>query len=204
MRQSKVIGITGSIAAGKSTVCRYLEERYNIYRLDADQVGHEMIERPNIVKELTNAFGTSILDTVGKIDRRALGGLVFTDPEKLARLNAITHPAICREIEERIRSRRDPLILLEAIELLRTPLKALAGEIWVVWAEDTVRVRRIMARQGLSEAEAWDRVRGQWPQENYKKAADVLIDGGPMILSFKSLPSRADSRWKRCIDFWTG
>ena len=178
MRQSKVIGITGSIAAGKSTVCRYLEERYNIYRLDADQVGHEMIERPNIVKELTNAFGTSILDTVGKIDRRALGGLVFTDPEKLARLNAITHPAICQEIEERIRSRRDPLILLEAIELLRTPLKALAGEIWVVWAEDTVRVRRIMARQGLSEAEAWDRVRGQWPQENYKKAADVLIDGG--------------------------
>lgn len=178
MRQSKVIGITGSIAAGKSTVCRYLEERYNIYRLDADQVGHEMIERPNIVKELTNAFGTSILDTVGKIDRRALGGLVFTDPEKLARLNAITHPAICREIEERIRSRRDPLILLEAIELLRTPLKALAGEIWVVWAEDTVRVRRIMARQGISEAEAWDRVRGQWPQENYKKAADVLIDGG--------------------------
>ena len=178
MRQSKVIGITGSIAAGKSTVCRYLEERYNIYRLDADQVGHEMIERPNIVKELTNAFGTSILDTVGKIDRRALGGLVFTDPEKLARLNAITHPAICREIEERIRSRRDPLILLEAIELRRTPLKALAGEIWVVWAEDTVRVRRIMARQGLSEAEAWDRVRGQWPQVNYKKAADVLIDGG--------------------------
>lgn len=178
MRQSKVIGITGSIAAGKSTVCRYLEERYGIYRLDADQVGHEMIERPNIVKELTNAFGTAILDTAGRIDRRALGGMVFTDPEKLALLNSITHPAICREIEERIRSRRDPLILLEAIELLRTPLKALVGEIWVVWAEDTVRVRRIMARQGLSEAEAWDRVRGQWPQENYKKAADVLIDGG--------------------------
>lgn len=178
MRQSKVIGITGSIAAGKSTVCRYLEERYGIYRLDADQVGHEMIERPNIVKELTNAFGTAILDTAGRIDRRALGGMVFTDPEKLALLNSITHPAICREIEERIRSRRDPLILLEAIELLRTPLKVLAGEIWVVWAEDTVRVRRIMARQGLSEAEAWDRVRGQWPQENYKKAADVLIDGG--------------------------
>ncbi len=178
MRQSKVIGITGSIAAGKSTVCRYLEERYGIYRLDADQVGHEMIERPNIVKELTNAFGTAILDTAGRIDRRTLGGMVFTDPEKLALLNSITHPAICREIEERIRSRRDPLILLEAIELLRTPLKALAGEIWVVWAEDTVRVRRIMARQGLSEAEAWDRVRGQWPQENYKKAADVLIDGG--------------------------
>ena len=178
MRQSKVIGITGSIAAGKSTVCRYLEERYGIYRLDADQVGHEMIEHPNIVKELTNAFGTAILDTAGRIDRRALGGMVFTDPEKLALLNSITHPAICREIEERIRSRRDPLILLEAIELLRTPLKALAGEIWVVWAEDTVRVRRIMARQGLSEAEAWDRVRGQWPQENYKKAADVLIDGG--------------------------
>ena len=188
MRQSKVIGITGSIAAGKSTVCRYLEERYGIYRLDADQVGHEMIERPNIVKELTNAFGTAILDTAGRIDRRALGGMVFTDPEKLALLNSITHPAICREIEERIRSRRDPLILLEAIELLRTPLKALAGEIWVVWAEDTVRVRRIMARQGLSEAEAWDRVRGQWPQENYKKAADVLIDGGqPLEEMFRFL-----------------
>ena len=185
-RSVPVIGITGSIASGKSTAGRYLEEKCAVRRIDADQVAHKVLEEPAIVKELTNAFGKDILDKAGKIDRARLGNIVFSDPEALARLNGITHPPVCRKIQAEIEAFRldpgnSPFLLLEAIELLRTPLKDMVDEIWVVWAEDRVRVRRVMERQHLTEEEAWARVRSQWPQEKYKAAADVLIDGGGTV-----------------------
>lgn len=185
-RPVPVIGITGSIASGKSTASRYLEERWAVRRIDADQVAHEILAKPAIVKELTNAFGKDILDKAGKIDRTRLGSIVFSDPEALARLNAITHPPVCRKIQADIEAFRQnpgdsPFLLLEAIELLRTPLKDMVDQVWVVWAEDRVRVGRVMQRQHLKEEEAWARVRSQWPQEKYKAAADVLIDGGGTV-----------------------
>ena len=185
MKQSKVIGITGSIAAGKSTVCSYLEEKYGVRRLDADKTGHEVIMRPEVVKELTKAFGKAILDSAGVVNRKALGSIVFADPHKLQLLNQITHPVICDEIRCRIQEFRQnpdaPIFMLEAIELLRTPLKDMVEENWVVWADDEVRVQRIMKRQNLDEQEARNRVQSQWSQENYKAAADVLIDGGGTV-----------------------
>lgn len=123
-------------------------------------MAHKVLEEPAIVKELTNAFGKDILDKAGKIDRARLGNIVFSDPEALARLNGITHPPVCRKIQADIEAFRldpgnSPFLLLEAIELLRTPLKDMVDEIWVVWAEDRVRVRRVMERQHLTEEEAW-------------------------------------------------
>lgn len=185
MKQSKVIGITGSIASGKSTVCVYLEEKYGVRRLDADKAGHEVITRPEVVKELTNAFGKAILDSAGMVDRKALGSIVFADPDKLQMLNQITHPVICEDIRCKIQQYREqpdaPMFMVEAIELLRTPLKDMVEENWVVWADDEVRVQRIMKRQNLSEEQARNRVKSQWSQENYKAAADVLIDGGGTV-----------------------
>lgn len=192
-----VIGITGSIASGKSTVSRYLEERYGVRRIDADQVAHEVLREADVVLELTNAFGKDILDEAGGVDRSRLGSIVFSDPGALTRLNRLTHPRVCQKIEQDVQAYRTapgqaPFLILEAIELLRTPLKSLTDQIWVVWAEDKVRVRRVMERQHLSEEEAWARVRGQWPQENYKAAADVLIDGGGSV---ETLRRRLDQLW---------
>lgn len=180
--RAKVIGITGAIASGKSTAALYLKEHYGAARIDADRVGHEVLEMPKVVAELTKAFGEGILDQAGKVDRKALGHIVFEDPAMLERLNAITHPVICSEIEKRIRRFRfrsggAPCLMLEAIELLRTPLKDLVDEVWVVWADEEAREERIMLRQGLSREEARARIRAQWPQENYIAAADCLIDG---------------------------
>ena len=186
MRPSKVIGVTGTIASGKSTACRYLEEHYGMRRIDADQVGHEVTQSSEVVRELTKAFGKAILDNAGKLDRRSLGRIVFQDPDSLSRLNEITHPVICQQIAEEVqRFRKDPgevpCLLLEAIELLRTPLVDLFDEVWVVWAEDEIRVRRVMQRQNLTREEAEDRVRGQWSQDSYMAAADVLIDGSGRV-----------------------
>lgn len=186
MRPSKVIGVTGTIASGKSTACRYLEEHYGMRRIDADQVGHEVTKSPEVVRELTKAFGKAILDSAGKLDRRRLGRIVFRDPDSLKRLNEITHPVICQQIAEEIkRFRKDPgkmpCLLLEAIELLRTPLVDLVDEVWVVWAEDEIRIQRVMQRQNLTREEAEERVWGQWYQDSYMAAADVRIDGSGSI-----------------------
>ncbi len=186
MRPSKVIGVTGTIASGKSTACKYLEERYGLRRIDADLVGHEVLKSPEMVRELTKAFGEAILDTDGTLSRKRLGQIVFGDPKSLRRLNELTHPVICRRIAEEVHAFREeeegpPVLLLEAIELLRTPLLELVEETWVVWAEDEIRIRRVMQRQNLSRKEAEERVLGQWPQESYKAAADVLIDGSGSV-----------------------
>ena len=135
---------------------------------------------------MTKAFGEAILDTDGTLSRKRLGQIVFGDPKSLRRLNELTHPVICRRIAEEVHAFREeeegpPVLLLEAIELLRTPLLELVEETWVVWAEDEIRIRRVMQRQNLSRKEAGERVLGQWPQESYKAAADVLIDGSGSV-----------------------
>ncbi|HIR36124.1 MAG TPA: dephospho-CoA kinase [Candidatus Faecimorpha stercoravium] len=200
MRPSKVIGVTGTIASGKSTACRYLEEHYGIKRIDADQVGHEVTRSSEVVRELTKAFGKAILDSAGKLDRKSLGRIVFRDPDSLKQLNEITHPVICQQIEEEVKRFREdpgevPCLLLEAIELLRTPLLDLVDEVWVVWAEDEIRVRRVMQRQNLTREEAEDRVRGQWSQDSYMAAADVLIDGsGSVEALYRELDRKVTER----------
>lgn len=128
MKQNKpVIGITGTIAAGKSTVSRYFRDAYGIPIIDADAVGHEVLSECPVKQELTKAFGSDILDAdQGQVDRRKLGAIVFADAKALTRLNAITHPVICIRIEEAIGRTQEaepeaPFLLVEAIELLRSP-----------------------------------------------------------------------------------
>ena len=177
MKQNKpVIGITGTIAAGKSTVSRYFRDAYGIPIIDADAVGHEVL--------LTKALGSDILDAdQGQVDRRKLGAIVFADAKALTRLNAITHPVICIRIEEAIGRTQEaepeaPFLLVEAIELLRSPLKDMVREVWTVCADPRVRIRRIMKRQNLTEAEAVARVQSQWSDEEYRRRAAVVFDGG--------------------------
>lgn len=177
-----VIGITGTIASGKSTVCSYLQKEYGAVMIDADKVGHAVLQEPSMIRSLTGQFGESILSGDRQsIDRKALGRIVFADPEKLLLLNSLTHPRICERIREQIAAiaseKTDAVILLEAVELLRSPLRELVSEVWVVWAEENVRLERVMRRDGLSREDAKCRLAGQWPQEEYKKAADWLIDG---------------------------
>ena len=185
MKQNKpIIGITGTIAAGKSTASRYFHNTYGIPIIDADVVGHAVLEEEVVRQELTKVFGRDILDAEhGQVDRRRLGRIVFADPEALKRLNAITHPAICVRIGEAIAKIEEeepgaPFLLVEAIELLRSPLQDIVREVWVVCADPQVRVRRIMKRQNRTEADALARVNSQWSDEEYGRRASVIFDGG--------------------------
>ena len=175
MKPSKyVIGLTGTIASGKSTTAKYLEKAYQIPRIDADLAAREVVEE--LKYELAEEFGSEIL-VDGQLSRPKLGSIVFADGEKLKKLNAMTHPATCRKIQKWIEAQEAPVVLVEAIELLRSELKDMVSTIWVVYAAPQIRVQRMMQERGLSEEEAKKRVASQWDDATYQAQANEVLDG---------------------------
>ncbi len=169
-----VIGLTGTIASGKSTTAKYLEKAHQIPRVDADLVAREVVEKMKY--ELAAEFGSEIL-VDGQLSRPKLGSIVFADGEKLKKLNAMTHPATCRRIQQWIEEQETEIVLVEAIELLRSELKDMVSTVWVVYAKPEIRVQRMMIERGLSEVEAKKRVASQWDDATYQAQADRVLDG---------------------------
>ena len=156
----EVIGLTGQIASGKSTVSAYLRQK-GFAVVDADEIAHEVIRRGGrAYAAVVRQFGTEFVGADGEIDRRKLGQAVFADPEKLAQLNAITHPCICAEIRARLAAQRGT-VFLDAPLLVQAGLDTLCGEIWQVTAADDIRLGRIQVRDGLDADEARARMQSQ-------------------------------------------
>ena len=169
-----VIGLTGTIASGKSTTARYLEKEHGIPRVDADLVAREVVEE--MKDQLAEVFGSEIL-VDGQLSRPKLGSIVFADGEKLKQLNAMTHPATCEKIRQWIEAQQETIVLVEAIELLRSELKDMVDTVWVVYAAPEIRVQRMMNERSLSEEEARKRVASQWDDATYQAQADQVLDG---------------------------
>ena len=187
---TRVIGLTGGIGSGKSTVSRFLAELGAVI-IDADKIGHE-IYRPDTDtwRQLVKTFGSGILVPDNTIDRKKLGAIVFGDKQELQRLNAIIHPQITQEIKKRIeecRRRAVKVIVLDAPVLLEANAKNLVDEIWVVVADDGNVIKRAASRTGLSEQQIRDRVRSQLSNTERTKDARVVInnDGSPEDLRGK-------------------
>lgn len=159
-----VIGITGLIASGKSEVRKILES-HGFYGIDADKVGHRVLENDQeCVEALINAFGEDIArqEAAGRtvIDRGRLGQLVFSDPDKLRLLDQITHPRISEVIRGMIRE-AGKAVVLEAVKLMQAGTKDLCDAVWLVEAPEAVRIERLMTSRGLSEAMARGRIESQ-------------------------------------------
>lgn len=174
-----VIGLTGGIASGKSTVAAFLREA-GVPVIDADQLGRMVLERDTeAYRQTVSLFGDDILDAEGNIDRQLLGGKVFNDPEARARLESITHPAIANLAKrglELIAERGEPLAVYEAALLVETGIyKGLAALIVVSCSVET-QVARLTARDGLGSAAAAARIASQYPLEEKLKVADHVID----------------------------
>ena len=175
---TRVIGLTGGIGSGKSTVSRYLAELGAII-IDADKVGHEAY-RPNtdVWRELVKTFGKEILAEDNTIDRKKLGSRVFGNPEELKRLNAIVHPYMFEIVKERIddcRHKGIKVVILEAALLFEAEWTSLVDEVWVVTADETNVVKRTMARAGLPEEHVRSRIRSQMQGEARIRRAQVVI-----------------------------
>lgn len=177
----KIIGLTGGTGSGKGFVSERLKAR-KAYVIDADAVAHEIIEKGRpAYKEIVDYFGSEILDEDGNILRRKLGNIVFSDKDKLAFLNSCTHKYINMEIMRIIEEVKPQTNVYSAI-IIDAPLLAEAGlvdicdDIWVVYADSEVRVKRIMERDSISEEQARNRIASQRSWEEYKELGAVIID----------------------------
>ena len=176
----RVIGLTGPIGAGKSTVAGMLRE-LGAKVIDADAVVHDEQSRGTVgYSAIVQAFGTHVLGEDKEIDRAKLAAEVFADPKKLARLERIMHPrVIARILQARKMLKDGDVMVVEAIKLLESDLRRACDEIWVVLAPRALQLERLQAR-GLPKAEAEMRLLRQKSEEEFRAAADVVIvnDGG--------------------------
>ena len=184
----KVIGLTGGIGSGKSTVAGFLAG-LGATVIDVDKVWHEALKPDTeIWQKIVAAFGTEILTPSREIDRKKLGKIVFGNPEALARLNNIVHPWMYKTVKAQLgeyRRRGVKVVVLELPLLVEVPLSMRAGEpslsdevdeVWVTVAPESTVLRRLKDKSGLSEPEALARIRSQLPSEERIKHADVIID----------------------------
>jgi dephospho-CoA kinase len=184
----KVIGLTGGIGSGKSTVSGFLAE-LGATIIDVDRVWHEAL-KPDTEpgRGVVAAFGKEILAPDGGIDRKRLGEIVFASPEALARLNNIMHPWMYKMVKAQLdeyRRRGVRVVVLEAPLLIEVPLFMRAGkpslsdeldEVWVTVAPESVVLKRMKEKSGLSEEQTLARIRSQLSSEEREKHADVVID----------------------------
>jgi len=174
----EVIGLTGGIASGKSTVAARLRER-GVPIIDADQVAREVVEpgEPSL-DNLRRTFGDEILNPDGSLDRKALGAIVFADPQKLMALNAITHPAILARVGQRLvelRREGHPWVVYEAALVIENGLAPGMGSLVVVACDPERQVARVMARDGLDEDQARSRLAAQTDNATREAQAEFMV-----------------------------
>lgn len=170
-----VIGVTGGIASGKSTVCKILASKGFVH-IDADDVAHDVLDLPDVIGRIAEIFGNDVLyvpeDQRGplKVDRKALGRIVFADHEKMDILEKITHPEVARLIREQVASDPDKDYVIEAIALVSSGIIEICDELWVVYVEPEQQIKRLMESRNLSYEEALDRLKSQedhdWNEQN--------------------------------------
>lgn len=194
-----VIGLTGGPGTGKSTVAAMLARR-GAAVIEADRLGHQAYAPGTAGWEaVVRAFGPEVIAPDGTIDRRRLGALVFSDPEKLRRLNAIIHPEIRRLITvqlEKFRREGVRVVVIEAALLFEAGWDDLVDEVWVTTAPPDVAAARYAARTGLPEAEVRQRVAAQLDAAEKARRADRIIDTSG---SLANVERQVDRLWNELL-----
>jgi dephospho-CoA kinase len=188
-----VIGLTGNIATGKSTVAAMLE-RLGACVIDADRLAHwTMRAGTGVNAGIAARFGADVLTRDGEIDRRRLGAIVFADAVALRDLEALVHPAVVKETLRRLQACQRAVAVVEAIKLLEAEMQRYCRAIWVVTSPRAVQMERLVRTRGLSEAEAILRIDAQPPQEDKVARADVVIDNGGNL----------EDTWRQVVRAWS-
>ena len=193
----KVIGLTGGIGSGKSTVSQFLAELGAVI-LNADAVGHEAFKPDTeIWHKVVAAFGRQVLTPTGNIDRKKLGEIVFGNPESLSRLNQVMHPWMYDRVKaklEEYRRQGTRVVVLEAPLLLEAGWTPLVDEVWVTTAPEATILKRLEERNGMSQAESLTRIHSQLSSRKRIKHADVVINTD---CDLDELKSRVKELWQR-------
>ncbi len=174
------IGLTGSIAVGKSFVCEVLREA-GCAVIDADRTAREVVKSGTTgLDEIVRNFGSSILTADGELDRKKMGDIVFADATKRNLLNSIVHPRVSEAQNHWMAEREseDPnrIVFVDAALMIESGGYKRFNKLIVVWCESALQLQRLMLRDNLSETDAKKRIAAQMPQDEKKRFADYLID----------------------------
>lgn len=193
----KLIGLTGSIASGKSTVAALLKEKGAVV-IDADQIAKEVVERGKpAYQTIVKQFGEDILKPDRSIDRAKLAGVVFNDPEKLSLLNSIVHPEVMADIKDKLddyaKNAPESIVVLDIPLLIEVGFHKNCDLTVVVSADKDIRLKRLLEK-GLSQDEAQARINAQSNKEGLESEADIVIENNSTI---KDLQEKVDEIWER-------
>ena len=174
------VGLTGSIAVGKTFVAGVLREN-GLHVLDADNTARVVVARGTAgLGRIVETFGTNILTSDGDLDRKKLGAIVFADPEKRAQLNAIVHPLVFDAQDRWIRSiyteERNAIVVVDAALMIESRGYHRFNKIIVVWCDAAIQLQRLMERDSLDAETAKMRIAAQMSQDEKKQHADYLIE----------------------------
>jgi len=189
-----VVGLTGGVATGKSTVAG-LFHRCGALVIDADQLARQVVEPGKPAwRDIVRTFGKSILRSDGSIDRQALGAIVFQSPRKLRRLEQMIHPRVARlqtRLTKTIAERRPNAVVIYEVPLLfEAGVDARVDEIIVVSADRRTQIERLTRRTGLPRAQVLRRINSQMPLARKRRMAGIVLDGTMPLSKLKRMVGR--------------
>jgi dephospho-CoA kinase len=196
-RVAFLLGLTGNIACGKSTVGQLLADRYGAEYVDADRLVHALYAAGSPeTATIAARFGQDLLRDDGTIDRRRLGDVVLADRDALRDLERILDPGVSQAISERLASTSTRVVVLDAIRLIEAGLAERCDAIWIVLCKRDAQMQRLQASRGLSAEQAGLRIAAQPPADEKVRHADVVIinDG-----SLEDLSAQVDAAWHRTV-----
>ena len=192
-----LIGLTGNIGSGKSTVLRMLEQ-LGAKAVNADVLVHEVMSKGTTVwQAIVDTFGEEVLADEGEIDRKKLGSLVFKDHEALERLENIVHPAVDELFREIVQRSEEAVIAVEAIKITESGAYGELDALWLVTCPAEERLRRLLETRDVNEEDIERRLRSQMSPEKQAELADVVIDnGGTLQQTWEQVEREWDKIWE--------
>lgn len=191
----KIIGITGGVGAGKSTILQYMQMEYKAFAIQADQVGH-LLMKPDesCYQPMVKLFGSGILKGDGSIDRQMVGKIVFSNSRMLKKLNAIIHPRVKSYILNEIARQREEgtrLFVMEAALLLEDEYDALCDEVWYIYADERVRRERLRKERGYSDEKIDGILSNQMTEQEFERRCDYKIENnGNLEITYHQIRER--------------
>ncbi|MGM9924590.1 MAG: dephospho-CoA kinase [Bacillus sp. (in: firmicutes)] len=194
----KVIGVTGGIASGKSTVSRMIEN-LGFTVIDADVAARKVVEPgEEALSKIVEAFGEEILKEDGTLDRQKLGAIIFHDKEKRLKLNGIVHPAVRSYMDEQREAafaNGEEVVFMDIPLLFESKLTKTVDLSLLVFVNEDIQLQRLMERNGLSQEEALTRIQSQMPLAEKKALADEWIDNNGTIAETKGQLLAVLQKW---------
>jgi dephospho-CoA kinase len=186
LNSKRIIGLTGGIGTGKTTVTNYLQEKYKLPILDADLLAREAVKNNSpILADIFNRYGDKIKLANGELDRAALGSIIFNNSTEKSWLEGKIHPFVREKLVTGIAQLNEDIIVLAIPLLFEAKMTDLVTEIWVVTCTESQQRERLMKRNNLTLREAENRIKNQLPLDFKLKYANIILDNSETVTNLK-------------------